>query len=227
MERQGQQPVALDLRVRYAETDAMGVVYYANYLVWFELGRTEWIRAHGVTYRQFEDQGVLLPAVHASCDYKNSARYDDLVTGKEEPIDLTGVTVSNNGIELQDREFVAAIRANDTFAFKAKLRAARMLLVDRELRGRGVRLFTSFPTGLPTVEGDRFPWQIKAAILHTLGLLIRWVGKGVWSVVCLVWCPEWLGGGRWAVVTACVCVCARGAQSAEVWWGWRRQLVKP
>ena len=47
--------------------------------VWFELGRTEWIRAHGVTYRQFEDQGILLPAVHAACDYKGSARYDDLV----------------------------------------------------------------------------------------------------------------------------------------------------
>ena len=51
MEGQVQEPVALDFRVRYAETDAMGVVYYANYFVWFELGRTEWIRAHGVTYR--------------------------------------------------------------------------------------------------------------------------------------------------------------------------------
>ena len=79
MEQRSQTPVSLDFRVRYAETDAMGVVYYANYLVWFELGRTEWIRAHGVTYRQFEDQGVLLPALHASCDYKSSARYDDLV----------------------------------------------------------------------------------------------------------------------------------------------------
>jgi acyl-CoA thioester hydrolase len=79
MEGRGQEPVALDFRVRYAETDAMGVVYYANYFVWFELGRTEWIRAHGVTYRQFEDQGILLPAVHASCDYKASAQYDDLV----------------------------------------------------------------------------------------------------------------------------------------------------
>ena len=78
MEQQ-QAAVALDIRVRYAETDAMGVVYYANYLIWFELGRTEWIRAHGITYREFEDHGILLPAVHASCDYKNSGRYDDLV----------------------------------------------------------------------------------------------------------------------------------------------------
>ena len=71
--------VATDLRVRYAETDAMGVVYYANYLAWFELGRTGWIRAHGFTYREVEEQGLLLPVTHASCDYRQSARYDDLV----------------------------------------------------------------------------------------------------------------------------------------------------
>jgi acyl-CoA thioester hydrolase len=68
-----------ELRVRYAETDTMGVVYYANYLIWFELGRTDWIRAHGVSYREFEEQGVLLPVVEARCSYKASARYDDVV----------------------------------------------------------------------------------------------------------------------------------------------------
>ncbi|MGN6362444.1 MAG: acyl-CoA thioesterase [Thermomicrobiales bacterium] len=71
--------VTTELRVRYAETDAMGVVYYANYLVWFELGRTDWIRAQGITYREFEEQGILLPVVQASCTYKSSAHYDDLV----------------------------------------------------------------------------------------------------------------------------------------------------
>lgn len=69
----------IELRVRYAETDAMGVVYYANYLVYFELGRTEWVRAHGVPYREFEDEGVLLPVVDVSCRYHASARYDDLL----------------------------------------------------------------------------------------------------------------------------------------------------
>lgn len=68
-----------EIRVRYAETDAMGLVYYANYLVWFELGRTDWIRLHGVTYREFEEQGVLLPVVEVQCAYKASIRYDDLV----------------------------------------------------------------------------------------------------------------------------------------------------
>ncbi len=70
---------ATTLRVRYAETDAMGVVYYANYLVWFELGRTEWIRTHGISYRELEEQGVLLPVTKVTCTYRQSARYDDLV----------------------------------------------------------------------------------------------------------------------------------------------------
>jgi acyl-CoA thioester hydrolase len=65
------------VRVRYAETDQMGVVYYANYLVWFEVGRTEWLRQSGSTYRSLEDDGVSLPVIEAHCEYRQPARYDD------------------------------------------------------------------------------------------------------------------------------------------------------
>ncbi len=65
------------VRVRYAETDRMGVAYYANYLVWFEVGRTEWLRETGWTYRAMEDEGLALPVIEARCEYKQSARYDD------------------------------------------------------------------------------------------------------------------------------------------------------
>ena len=65
------------VRVRYAETDKMGVVYYSHYLVWFEIGRTEWLRDTGWTYRSMEDEGLGLPVIEAYCEYKNSARYDD------------------------------------------------------------------------------------------------------------------------------------------------------
>ena len=51
------------LRVRYADTDQMGVVYYANYLVWFEVGRTEWLRQTGWSYREMEEDGVALPVI--------------------------------------------------------------------------------------------------------------------------------------------------------------------
>jgi len=65
------------VRVRYADTDQMGVVYYANYLVWFEVGRTEWLRDAGLSYREMETEGVSLPVIEAHCEYRQSARYDD------------------------------------------------------------------------------------------------------------------------------------------------------
>lgn len=65
------------IRVRYAETDQMGVVYYSNYLVWFEIGRTEWLRQSGWTYREMERDGVALPVIEAHCEYRQAARYDD------------------------------------------------------------------------------------------------------------------------------------------------------
>jgi acyl-CoA thioester hydrolase len=65
------------VRVRYAETDKMGVVYYANYLVWFEVGRCEWLRQAGYTYAGLESDGTVLPVIGAHCDYVQPARYDD------------------------------------------------------------------------------------------------------------------------------------------------------
>ena len=65
------------IRVRYAETDKMGVVYYANYLVWFEVARTDLLRQAGWSYREMEADGYALPVVEAHCVYRQSARYDD------------------------------------------------------------------------------------------------------------------------------------------------------
>jgi len=65
------------IRVRYAETDQMRVVYHANYLVWFEVARTDLLRSLGWTYREMEADGCSLPVVEAHCKYTRSARYDD------------------------------------------------------------------------------------------------------------------------------------------------------
>ena len=71
------------LRVRYAETDQMGVVYYANYLVWMEVARVDLCKACGFNYRDMErEDGVLLAVVEANCRYKSPARFDDEVTVK-------------------------------------------------------------------------------------------------------------------------------------------------
>ena len=67
------------LRVRYADTDQMGVVYYANYLVWFEVARTDLLRHAGWTYKDMEAAGFSLPVVAAHCEYRQPARYDDMV----------------------------------------------------------------------------------------------------------------------------------------------------
>jgi len=65
------------VRVRYAETDQMGVVYYANYYVWFEVGRTDLLRGSGWSYREMEREGLALPVIESHCEYKLSARYDE------------------------------------------------------------------------------------------------------------------------------------------------------
>lgn len=68
------------VRVRYKDTDQMGVVYHANYLVWFEAGRTELMRKMGLPYLDYEKNGLYLPVIKVSCEYKEPARYDDEVT---------------------------------------------------------------------------------------------------------------------------------------------------
>lgn len=67
------------VRVFYGDTDQMGVAYYANYFRWFEMARNEYLRAVGCTYRELEEQGVVLPVTEASCSYQSPARYDDLL----------------------------------------------------------------------------------------------------------------------------------------------------
>jgi len=70
------------IRVRYGETDQMGVVYYGNYAQYLEQGRTEWLRELGFSYKWMEANDVQLPVVHFSIDYKLPARYDDLIIVK-------------------------------------------------------------------------------------------------------------------------------------------------
>jgi acyl-CoA thioester hydrolase len=70
----------IQIRVRYAETDRMGLLHHANYLVYFEQGRTELLRSQGLTYRDLEDQGFLLVLAHVEVRYRSPAYYDDLLT---------------------------------------------------------------------------------------------------------------------------------------------------
>ena len=69
-----------NIRVRYGETDQMGVVYHGNYATYFEVARTEWLRNLGVTYKGLEDNGIILPVISLSFNFVKSAKYDDLLT---------------------------------------------------------------------------------------------------------------------------------------------------
>src|ERR1700738_571771 len=84
-------PVRAEIRVRYAETDQMNVVYYANYLVWFEIGRVELLRSLGLAYSQMEiEHKLVLPVVEATCRYRSPARYDDEILIETRPALLRG-----------------------------------------------------------------------------------------------------------------------------------------
>ncbi len=84
-------PVTTQVRVRYAETDQMGIVYYANYLVWFELGRVELLRSLGLAYSKLEsDHGCILPVIEARCRYRAPARYDEEILIETWPAMMRG-----------------------------------------------------------------------------------------------------------------------------------------
>ncbi len=126
------------LRVRYAETDQMGVVYHGNYFSWFEIGRVELMRSLGFSYSRMElEEDCLLPVVEASCRYRRPARYDDM---------LTLVTL------------VRALRGA-VVVFSYQLFRAGTLLADGETKHVAVSR---------TLERRRLPEAYRAALLQAL-----------------------------------------------------------
>ncbi len=90
------EPTELQFRVRYPETDRMGVVYHGNYFTWFEMGRTEHLREKtGISYRDLEEAKTLFMVVKAECEYKSPAFYDDLLTLKTSIVRMTSVRVEH------------------------------------------------------------------------------------------------------------------------------------
>jgi acyl-CoA thioester hydrolase len=90
------------IRVRYAETDRMGLLHHANYLVYFEQGRTELLRSMGLSYRDMEDQGFLLVLTKVQVRYRSPARYDDLLTLRTKVMRTTLVKIEHRYELLRD-----------------------------------------------------------------------------------------------------------------------------
>lgn len=113
----------IQIRVRYQETDRMGIVYHANYLSYFELGRVEWLRNKGLDYARLEDSGVLLPVVNVSISYKAPARYDQLLSVETELVKIGGASlVFQNKIYDENKrllvEGAVTLVATDSSSFK-------------------------------------------------------------------------------------------------------------
>lgn len=118
-------------RVRYGETDQMGLVYHPNYLVWCEIGRTELMRELGLTYAEIERQGTFLAVAEASVRYRAAARYDDLIRVETE--------VEN----VRSRSIAFAYEIFRVEPAPARLASARTTLVSTDADGRTRQLPTS------------------------------------------------------------------------------------
>ncbi len=106
----------IQLRVRYAETDKMGVVYHGNYAQYFEVARVEMLRSLGISYRSMEEEGTMLPVVNLNIDYKKPAHYDELLTVKTVISELPSAKIQFEYTLLnQNQELLA--RASTTLVF--------------------------------------------------------------------------------------------------------------
>src|SRR4051812_27593126 len=116
-------PTDIEFRVRYAETDQMGVVYHTNYLIWCEMGRTDFIRRRGMSYADIEKSGTLLAVADLSARFHGAARYEDLVR------------VQTTLADLQSR-FIVFDYLISSAATGARLVTAKTSLVSVDLTGR-------------------------------------------------------------------------------------------
>lgn len=98
----------IEIRVRYAETDRMGLLHHANYFVYFEMGRTELLRLRGLSYRDVEDAGHLLVIIDIGCKFKRPAYYDDLLTLRTHVHRVTHVKIEHQ-YELRRGEELLAV----------------------------------------------------------------------------------------------------------------------
>lgn len=110
----------IQFRVRYGETDQMSFVYHGNYAQYFEMGRIEWLRKLGISYKKMEESGILLPVISLNINYIQSAKYDDLLTLKTTLLNKPLVKIKF-GFEIFNENNELLTTANVTLAFMNSL----------------------------------------------------------------------------------------------------------
>jgi acyl-CoA thioester hydrolase len=111
-----------EVRVRYGETDQMGYCYYGNYAMYFEVGRVEALRSLGMSYRELEESGVMLPVSHFEVNYKAPAKYDDLLVIKTTISELKGPRLIFQYEILKENELIATASTTLVFVSKQSMR---------------------------------------------------------------------------------------------------------
>lgn len=123
----------IQVRVRYPEVDRMGVAHHSSHFVWFEIGRTELMRARGLPYARIEEEGLFLPVIDASCTYHAPARYDDLLRVRTSLEEMRGARATfRYRIE---READGALLATGSTTHAAVDRGGRPRRMPASLRG--------------------------------------------------------------------------------------------
>ncbi|RKD25241.1 acyl-CoA thioester hydrolase [Caminicella sporogenes DSM 14501] len=108
------------IRVRYGETDQMGVVYHANYYTWFEVGRSEFFNSLGYTYKKLEQEGIILPVIESFCQYIKPAKYYDEVIIRTKISYLKGVRIAFSYEIIRKNDNVLLARGKTVHAFVDK-----------------------------------------------------------------------------------------------------------
>ena len=106
----------IPIRVRYGETDQMGVVHHGNYALYMEMGRIEWLRKLGISYKKMEQEGVMLPVISMSLNFKKSACYDDVIKVKTQLKKISAATIEFD-YEIFDAKDEILTTANTVLAF--------------------------------------------------------------------------------------------------------------
>ncbi len=116
-----------EIRVRYRETDQMAIAWHGNYIEWFEVARTDWLRGHGLSYRELENRGILLPVLRVSCDYARPARYDDVLVIETKLQSYNGLRLTLSYIvRAQQEESIVASGHTEHAFTNAKLHPIRI-----------------------------------------------------------------------------------------------------
>lgn len=131
------------IKVRYVETDQMGIVHHSNYYAWFEVGRTEYITEIGMTYKEMEEKNIMLPVVESSCKYVEGAKYEDIIIIQTFMQALNGAKVIFNYNVVREKDGKILAKGSTTHAFvNEKFRVVNLKKANVDMWNRFQKLFS-------------------------------------------------------------------------------------